>query len=128
MAEDLLIDLPLIRQVNHSARKITSGAVKATVLGGKTLMQGATLLSDSINLLPGMGLKSSFFTFALLSLLLECRDELWGAWCRRQRARARALPRAGEAVALQKDISGASCLPAFLCEQFPGKSNLTLLH
>lgn len=108
--------------------RFTSGAAKATVVGGKTPTQGVMALSDAINLLPGMG------AHVLPALLLFCSPSCWSAgmscgelWCGRQRAQARALPHAGEAVVLQKDISSAPCLPAFLCEQFPGKLNLTPL-
>lgn len=92
-------------------------------------MQGAMLLSDAIDLLPGvLGSHPSCFPFALLSLPLSAGMNCGEPWCGRQRAQARALPHAGEAVALQKDINSAPSLPTFLYERFPGKWNLTPLR
>lgn len=67
MAEDLLIDLPFIKgRLTTLPGGFTSGDVKATVVRGKTPMQGATLLSDTISLLPGTGIKSFLLHFCFV--------------------------------------------------------------
>lgn len=53
--------------------RFTSGAAKATVVGGKTPTQGVMVLSDTINPLPGMG------AHIFPALLLFCSPSCWSA-------------------------------------------------
>lgn len=80
MAKDLLIELPLIRQVNHAARQIYIRCCKSNSGGRENPDTGSHgALRHHQSTPRDGGSRLSCFAFVLLSLLLECRDELWGA-------------------------------------------------
>ena len=80
MAQDLLIELSLIRQVNHPARRIYIRCCESNSGGRENPDAGSHAALRHHQSAPrDGGSRPSCFAFAFLSLLLECRDELWGA-------------------------------------------------